>query len=124
MANIALLAFRDEAGGVPFVEWLESLPEKAQDKCRVRLERLAEMGHELRRPEADYLRDGVYELRIKFLRVNHRILYFFHGRTAVILSHGLQKEKAVPPKEIDLARDRKSVFISDPAKYTAKEDIL
>ena len=28
------------------------------------MERLAEFGHELRRPEADLLRDKIYELRI------------------------------------------------------------
>jgi hypothetical protein len=40
---------------VPFLDWFNKLSEKAQDKCRVRIERLATMGHELRRPEADYL---------------------------------------------------------------------
>jgi hypothetical protein len=33
-------------------------------QCYLRLERLREMGHELRRPEADFLRDGIYELRV------------------------------------------------------------
>jgi hypothetical protein len=37
-------------------------PIKVQDKCHLRLERLREMGHELRRPEADFLRDGIYEI--------------------------------------------------------------
>jgi hypothetical protein len=31
---------------------------KAQQKCLARLKRLEDLGHELRRPEADYLRDG------------------------------------------------------------------
>ena len=32
--------------------WLDGLHVKAQDKCTVRIERLAERGHEMRRPEA------------------------------------------------------------------------
>jgi hypothetical protein len=42
----------------------DSLQPKALDKCTVRIERPQEMGHELRRPEADFLRDGIYELRV------------------------------------------------------------
>jgi ribosome-binding protein aMBF1 (putative translation factor) len=40
-------------GAAPVLDWLRSLPAKAQDKCVVRIERLAELGHELRRPEVD-----------------------------------------------------------------------
>jgi putative component of toxin-antitoxin plasmid stabilization module len=53
---------------------LESLPARAQDKCTVRIERLAELGHGLRRPEAGFLRDGIYELRAKHGGVNYRML--------------------------------------------------
>jgi hypothetical protein len=38
---------------------------KAWAKCRERIRRLAELGYELRRPHADFLRDGIYELRAK-----------------------------------------------------------
>ena len=43
---------------------LDRLPAKAQDKCRVGIERLRDLGHELGRPETDYLQDGIYELRV------------------------------------------------------------
>jgi DNA-binding XRE family transcriptional regulator len=46
-------------------------------KCAVRIRRLADLGHELRRPEADLLRDGICELRARLGTVNYRILYFF-----------------------------------------------
>jgi hypothetical protein len=55
--------FQDEEGRVPLLGWFESLPSKALLKCHARLERLELLGHELRRPEADYLRDEIYELR-------------------------------------------------------------
>jgi len=48
--------FREDDGSVPLVEWLAAMPSVARAKCAVRLDRLEELGHELRRPEADYLR--------------------------------------------------------------------
>lgn len=69
-------------------------------------------------PEADYLRDKIYELRTKHGRVNLRMLYFFHGKQAVVVSHGLTKEDEVPPREIDLAVERKARFEKAPEKHT------
>ena len=89
--------------------------------CYLRLERLREMGHELRRPEADYLRDGIYELRVSLRGVHHRILYFFNGAIAAVVSHGLVKEQVVPPKEIDRAIERKKRFVADPVRHTHEE---
>ena len=88
-----------------------------QHKCIVKLERLEELGHELRRPEADFLRDGIYELRVRFQSVNYRMLYFFHGQAIAIVSHGLTKEDRVPDKEIELAIERKQLVVSNPGEY-------
>ena len=82
---------------------------------------LRELGHELRRPEADYLRDGIYELRVAMGGVNYRMLYFFFGTTAAVVSHGVTKEQAVPAREIDRARRRKGTFARDPATHTYEE---
>ncbi|HUK56850.1 MAG TPA: type II toxin-antitoxin system RelE/ParE family toxin [Nitrospiria bacterium] len=95
MPTTQVVFFADHEG-CPVLEWLDGLPKRIQAKARVRIERLAEIGHELRRPEADYLRDGVYELRWRFQSVNYRILYFFHGRDVIVLSNGLTKEDRVP----------------------------
>jgi phage-related protein len=79
------------------------------------------MGHELRRPEADVLRDGIYELRASLRGKHHRILYFFHGTVAAVVSHGIVKEREVPPKEIDRAIQRKSRFEVNPRRHTYEE---
>jgi phage-related protein len=94
---------------------------KVQDKCYLRVERLREMGHELRRPEADFLRDGIYELRVSPQGVHRRILYFFHGAIAAVVSHGIVKEREVPPREIERAIERKKRFALSPAKHTCEE---
>lgn len=62
---------------------------------------------ELRRPAVDYLRDGIYELRAKHIRVQYRILYFFSGQNVAILAHAITKDEAqVPDMEIERAVQR------------------
>lgn len=118
MPQTRVVFYQDDDGSVPALDWLLGPSEKALVKCTAKIERLAELGHELRRPEADYLRDDIYELRIGLHGINFRILYFFHGATAAILSHGVVKERRVPPTEIDLAVERKRRFQEDPEAHT------
>lgn len=122
MPRTAVVYYReDEKTPPPVLEWLGTLPDKAQDKCRVRIERLQECGHELRRPEADTLRDGIYELRATHQGIHYRLLYFFHGRVAAVLAHGVIKERAVPPKDINTAIERKKKFLQDSRRHTYRE---
>ncbi len=92
MPVTSVVFYQDDDGTVPVLEWLDSLPRKAQDKCFVKISRLAELGHELRRPEA------------------------------AVLAHGIIKEREVPPQDIDRAIERKRKFERDPEKYTYSED--
>ena len=87
----------------------------------MRVERLRDVGHELRRPEVDLLRDGIHELRVSIQGVHHRILYFFYGAAAAVVSHGIVKARAVPPREIDRAIERKKRFEANPPKHTYEE---
>ena len=122
MARRRLVLFKERNGIAPLLNWLEALPAKARAKCRVRLERLSDLGHDLRRPEADYLRNGVYELRAKHSGMNYRILYFFHGTEAVVVSHGFSKQRAtVSPKQIQIALRRKREFEASPERHTYEE---
>jgi phage-related protein len=120
MPPTRVVIYCDENGEAPFIQWVLRLPAVAQDKVRLRAARLAELGHEMRRPEADYLRDGIYELRAAVRGVQYRVLYFFHGREAVILTNGLTKEQRVPDREIDIALRRKRLFEQHPGKHTLK----
>ncbi len=100
------------------VRWL---PPKAQDKCRLKIERLRALGYELRRPEADYLRDGIYELRVRLQRLNYRMLYFFHENVAAVVSHGLVKERQVPSREIVRAVGCRSRYVKEPDRHAHQE---
>lgn len=121
---ISTIFFRDEHGNTPFLEWFDRLPEKAKVQCRARFRLLADQGHLLRRPAADYLRNGIYELRAKAGRVQYRILYFFHGQAVVVISHGIAKQDAaMPPIEIDRAFRRRQAFQTDPQRHTYTETL-
>ena len=115
-----VVLYRTRDGKIPVLAWMRKLPQKVQNKCYVRIEKLCELGHELRRPLGDYLREGIYELRIKHRHDQYRILYFFHGQDAVILSHGLKKETRIPDKEIERAARQKEAYYGDPKTHTAE----
>ncbi len=121
MPEIRIVFYQESNGDVPMLDWLDGLPKKARAKCFVRIERLAELGHELRRPEADYLRDGIYELRVGLQGVNYRMLYFFTGESFAVLSHGMVKERRVPASDIDNAIERKARFEANPEAHTYRE---
>lgn len=121
MPDTEVLIYAEYDGDSPFLQWLDKQPQKVQDKCIVFIELLEQFGHELRRPQADYLTDDIYELRVKRQGINYRILYFFYEKQAII-SHGfVKKESKVPRKEIDLAIKNKVKFFTNPEKHTYKE---
>ena len=83
---------------------------------------LSDLGHELRRPHADILRDGIYELRARSGNVNYRILYFYHGKNVAILAHGLTKEAKVPKQDIERVIERKATFEKDAERHSYKQE--
>jgi len=50
-------------------------------------------------------------------------LYFFHGREAAILSHGLVKESEIPKAELKRTLARMQLFLSDPVRHTYREEL-
>ncbi len=123
MSKARVVIYKNLDGTVPLLEWLDCVPPKVQDKFIVRVELLREMGHMLRRPHCDYLRDGIYELRVRHGNVNYRILYCFCGGKIALLSHGCTKEKKVPSKEIERALRSRLSFEGDPEVHTYQEEL-
>jgi phage-related protein len=113
-----IVIYQESEGDAPLVDWLVSLPVKVQVKCDTMIKRLGEFGYELRRPESDYLRDGIHELRIGHRRTNYRILYTYIGQQITLLTHGIVKEDRVPTKEIEEAILRKAKWVLDPITHT------
>jgi phage-related protein len=115
--------YKDDDGSVPALEWIRNLSQVARRKCVVRVGRLAEAGHELRRPVAAYLGHDLYELRARHGRVNLRILYFFRNRDEAVLVHALAKEDAIPDADLDRALRRRGRFLQQPRRHSHEEEI-
>lgn len=89
----------EESGESPVLAWLQELSRsniRALDACIARVKLLALMGHELRRPHADMLRDGIYEPRARVGNVNDRLLYFFHGEDIAVVAHASPRKRKCP----------------------------
>ena len=105
-SNFEVYYYVDEKGMAPVRDYLFGLPEGQRAKVFAFVNFLSEEGYKVRRPFADYLGDqtGLYELRPK----PSRVIYFFHHKNKIILLHAfLKKTKAIPPKELKVAMDRK-----------------
>lgn len=126
MPKTTILFYQEKEGSSPIADWLRKLKKtdpKGFAQCVGRINQLGAIGYELRRPSADYPRDGIYELRAKYLNVQYRILYFFHGQNIAVLSHGIvKKESAIPDQEIKQALKRKQKFMQDPNTHTYEEE--
>ena len=127
MPSTEIRAFRDPVTrSTPVQQWLDALEQrqpKVYAKCLARILELAEKGFEMRRPHADFLRDGIYELRASFAGINYRLLYGFYAKDAVVLSHGITKQREVPSREIDLAMQRLQLVQLDVEKYTTDIEV-
>jgi phage-related protein len=125
MPRTDVVFYQEVDDDVPVLDWLKELrrsDQRAYATCVAAIERLAELGHELRRPLADFVRDGIYELRVRKGRVHYRILYFFHGRDLAVLGHALTKEDKVPKADIERAVRRKKIFETDPTRHMYSEE--
>jgi phage-related protein len=117
MSAVTIIFFKDNDGAIPAKEFFANISVKARAKLNSRLQLLERLGHELRRPHCENLGSGIYELRTRYRTTQYRLLYFFHGTQAVVVSHGLIKEREIPPTAIELAIQHKTLFLSDPFKH-------
>jgi phage-related protein len=118
MPSVSVLFYR-EGDDVPCLDWLESLQRKPAEKILAALDRLADLGHEAHNSSrlVEYLGNDLYELRVRYGSVNYRVIYFFFGRTAVVLSSGFTKEREIPPIESERAGSRREQFLLDPEQH-------
>jgi phage-related protein len=127
MPTTSILFYQEKEGDAPVVNWLKELKVKNLKgfaNCVGRIRQLQTTGYELRRPSADYLQDGIYELRAKHRNVQYRILYFFSGKDIAVLNHSIIKNtSAVPKKDIELAIKRKNKFEQNPERHTYKGEV-
>ena len=97
----------------PTEEFLRSLHKKDELPYVMReIDLLKEFGNKLHRPHADYLENGIYELRIRVQNKQFRLLYFYFFQEKIIISHGIRKEAKVKNSEIKKAISHKNDYLS------------
>ncbi len=97
--------FVDERGHKPVEKFIRSLPVKERAKVFAYIMELKNQGHNLRRPIADYLGNGIYELRPK----SNRIFYFFFLKDSAVLVHAMRKKTdKIPEEDLRLCLKRKA----------------
>ena len=105
----------------PVEEFLDSLDAKTNAKMVRLLELLEEKGNELREPYSKHLEDGIFELRASQSSNISRALYFFYIDKRIIITNGfIKKRQKTPPKEIELAKKRRKLFLEKEKKGKRK----
>ena len=98
------IIFYEDEKGCPVKDFMKTLVEDDNEWMTLCIEQLKNDAFRLRRPQCDYLRDGIYELRVKLSGDNTRTLYFFCYETNIVLTHTfIKKTQKVPKKEIEKA---------------------
>lgn len=97
--------FIEKDGRCPVEEFMGELTEKEREKVVAYIKILKEFGHNIRRPIADYLGQGIYELRPQA----HRVFYFYFMKDSVVLLHMLRKRTdKIPLNDLNLCIKRRN----------------
>lgn len=104
--------YRTARGDEPALDYIRSQTKEHKAKIGFALNCLAELGHMARRPLVDYLGNDLYELRVPFEGLQHRLLYFlYEGTIVVVTSAFLKNADRVPPNELTRAWRRRAEWL-------------
>lgn len=120
-----VIYYKTKNGESPVEEFINSRSLSNQLKIAPIIEYLEEKGVNLPRPYADYLRDGIYGLRVKLSGDETRTLYFFCFETYIVLTHSFIKStQKVPDSEINKALKIKEDFLNRYNKTNIEELLI
>jgi phage-related protein len=106
--------YRTERDDVPALDYIKSQKQAHRTRIGRALRELQEIGHLARRPLVDYVGAGLYELRISFDGLQHRLLYFFHARTIIVVTSGfLKNTERIPAAELRRAQNRRRDWMTN-----------
>lgn len=106
----------------PIQEFIDNQNKRNQAKILSFFSLLEERGPTLPRPYADFLQEGIHELRLKLQGKQTRNLYFFCFRNFIILTHAFLKTTGKVPKgEIKKAIKYRDDFFSRTDEKQLKE---
>jgi phage-related protein len=95
-------------GKKPFKEFVLSLTIKERAKVFETINYFMELKNQnlpIKKNISKHLEDGIYEIRIEFVKKIARSLYFYQKGAKIILTHGfIKKTQKTPRKEIEKAK--------------------
>lgn len=109
-----IIFYEKPNGRCPVTDFLDELSLKNDLPFINRMvDRLSELGPDLKRPHVDYLRDDIWELRVKTRSGKFRFFYFYYAGKTIILSHGYPKKAGkVADSEIDKAIENRKDYLA------------
>ena len=104
-----------ESGNVPFEKFLDSISkqERAEiiaviEEFRIKLNNNVKISTKI----SKYLRDGIFELRVKHINKISRVFYFFQIGKFIVITHGfIKKTQTTPNEEIEKAIKYRNIYI-------------
>ena len=112
MKKWTIIYYEDSEGNCPIEKFISSRKLSNRAKILSWISLLEERGPNLPRPYADFLEDGIHELRIKLSGDQIRVLYFFCYKDFIILTHAFTKNVSkVPKSEINKAKKCRDDFL-------------
>ena len=109
-----VIYYQLEDGSYPVEEFIVAQDVKMQAKIFRTIMLLEQFGNSLREPYSKYLRDDIFELRIKTGSNISRVLYFFFEGRRVILTNGfVKKADRTPQAELNTAIERKARYFAE-----------
>ena len=108
-----IILYTTKNGKCPVNDFMDTLSVDDKEDMIKKILYLKNVGNEIRRPQGDYLRDKIYELRITLANNNTRTLYFFCYDDYIVLTHTfIKKTDKVPENEIARAIKYKNDFLA------------
>ncbi|HAJ56769.1 MAG TPA: type II toxin-antitoxin system RelE/ParE family toxin [Candidatus Omnitrophica bacterium] len=104
--------FCTDSGKSPVRDFIDSLDGSSQRKFFFVKGLLEEFGHKLPQPHAKYAGNDIFELRFTGKEGGIRVLYFFFHQDKAIFTNGfIKKTDKLPPREKNLAVERRKSFL-------------
>jgi phage-related protein len=101
---------RTEAGNEPVRQWLKDMPK--EDRKTVGADILTvQYAWPVGKPLADYLGDGIWEVRSRLTNRIARTLFILADGEIVLLHGFIKKDRKTPKTELELARKRKKDYL-------------
>lgn len=101
----------------PFIEFLDSLNKKERAEVLAFIEEFRDLktkNMSLPKSLSKYLRDGIFELRVKHSNIISRSLYFYLDGKRIVFTNGfIKKTENTPLNEIEKALKYKKYYLSE-----------